>query len=49
MESIIQRVLKDEWDSIQTDVEKLAAQKVKSRIEDKKLDVLANLNNVAIS
>ena len=48
MESIIKRVLKDEWTSIQSDVEKLAADKVKARIEDKKVDVLANLNGVPV-
>jgi len=48
MESIIKRVLKDEWPSVQADVEKLAADKVKARIEDKKTDVLANLNGVDV-
>ena len=48
MESIIKRVLKDEWPSVQADVEKLAADKVKARIEDKKADVLANLNGVDV-
>jgi len=46
MDSIIKRVLKDEWPSVQEDIEKLAAEKVKARIEDKKLDVLAQLNGV---
>ena len=46
MDSIIKRVLKDEWSSIQNDIEKMAADKVKARIEDKKLDVLATLNGV---
>jgi len=48
MDSIIKRVLKDEWPSIQNDIEKMAADKVKARIEDKKLDVLANLNGVDV-
>lgn len=48
MESIIKRVLKDEWASVQEDIEKMAAEKVKARIEDKKLDVLAQLNGTTI-
>ena len=48
MESIIKRVLKDVWPSVQADVEKLAADKVKARIEDKKTDVLANINGVDV-
>ena len=48
MESIIKRVLKDEWPSVQADVEKLAADKVKAKIEDKKSEVLANLNGVDV-
>jgi hypothetical protein len=48
MDSIITRVLKDEWTSIQDDIEKLAAEKVKAKIDDKKLDVLANLNGIDI-
>ena len=48
MESIIKRVLKDEWQSIQQDVEKLAANKVKLRIEDKKKEVLKNINEAGI-
>lgn len=48
MDSIIKRVLKDEWPSIQSDIEKMAADKVKARIDDKKLDVLANLNGIDI-
>lgn len=48
MESIIKRVLKDEWPSVQADVEKLAADKVKQKIEDKKADVLANINGVDV-
>ena len=47
MESIISRVLADKWDSIQNDIEKMAADKVKSRINDKKNDVLAQLNGIA--
>jgi hypothetical protein len=46
MESIITRVLKDQWQSIQEDIEKLAASKVRDRIADKKLNVLAQLNGV---
>ena len=48
MDSIIKRVLKDEWPSIQDDVEKMAAEKVKARIEDKKTEVLANINGVTV-
>lgn len=48
MENLIKRVLEDQWDSIQTDIEKLAAQKVKEKIEEKKLDILAKLNDVDV-
>ena len=48
MDSIIKRVLKDEWTTILNDIEKLAAQKVKARISDKKLDVLAQLNGTDV-
>ena len=48
MDSIIARVLKDDWTSIQDDIEKLAAEKVKARIEDKKMDVLAQLNGTTV-
>ena len=48
MDSIIKRVLKDERASVQDDIEKLAAEKVKARIEDKKLEVLANINGVTV-
>jgi len=48
MDSIIKRVLKDEWPSIQADIEKMAADKVKAKIDDKKLDVLANLNGIDV-
>ena len=49
MESIITRVLKDQWDSIQTDVEKLAASKVKDRISQKKQEILSKLNSNTVS
>jgi hypothetical protein len=49
MESIIKRVLKDQWDSIQSDVEKMAADKVKAKIEDQKNFVLANLNGTSVN
>ena len=46
MDSIIARVLKDDWASIQSDVEKLAAEKVKASIDAKKIEVLAKINGV---
>ena len=48
MDSIIKRVLKDEWPSIQKDVEQMAANKVKDRIEIAKHAVLANLNGIEV-
>ena len=44
MESIISRVLADKWDSVTADIEKMAASKVKDRIETAKQNVLAQLN-----
>ena len=48
MDSIIKRVLKDEWQSVQEDIEKIAAEKVIEKINDKKVEVLANLNGVDV-
>jgi hypothetical protein len=44
MKSIVKRVINNEWSSIQTDVEKLSAKKIKKRIDEKKIEVLARLN-----
>ena len=48
MDSIIKRVLKDEWQSVQEDIEKIAASKVMDKINDKKIEVLADLNGVDV-
>lgn len=48
MKSVIKRVLDGDWASLQTDIEKMAADKVKSKVDEKKFDVLAKLNGVNI-
>ena len=45
--SIIQKVLDGDWANLRTDLDKLAADKVMARVEDKKIDVLANINGVS--
>lgn len=47
MKSIVKRVLSGDWASLQTDVEQMAADRVNARVEDKKVNVLAKLNNVS--
>jgi len=46
MKSVIKSVLDGDWKSLQDRYEKVAADKVMERINDKKIDVLATLNNV---
>jgi len=48
MKSIIKRVLDGDWASLQQDIEKMAADKVKSKVDEKKFDVLAKLNGVNV-
>lgn len=48
MNSVIKRVLKGEWASLQDDIEKMAANKVRDRVEDKKIEILAGLNDVSV-
>jgi len=47
MKSIVKRVLSGDWASLQSDIEKMAADKVKTRVQEKKIDVLAKLNNIS--
>jgi len=46
MKSVIKRVLDGDWASLQQDIEKMAADKVKAKVDEKKFDVLARLNCV---
>lgn len=46
MDSVIKRVLQDNWQSVQADIEKMAAAKVMEKIDAKKVEVLAKLNGV---
>ena len=46
MESIIKRVLNNNWASLKTDIEKMASDRIQSRVNDKKIEVLAKLNDV---
>ena len=48
MDSIVKRVLGDEWSSIQSDIEKMAADKVKNLLDIKKVEVLAKMNDIGI-
>lgn len=48
MKSIIKRVLDGDWASLQTDIEKMAADKVKAKVDDRKFDVLAKLNGISV-
>jgi len=48
MKSVIKRVLDGDWASLQQDIEKMAADKVKSKVDEKKFDVLAKLNGINI-
>ena len=48
MKSVIKRVLDGQWASLQSDIEKMAADKVKVKVDEKKFDVLAKLNGVNI-
>ena len=48
MKSIIKRVLGGDWTSLQQDIEKMAADKVKSKVDEKKFDVLAKLNGINV-
>jgi hypothetical protein len=47
MQSIIKRVLDGNWSSIQADIEKMTSDKVLSRIQDKKIEILAKMNNIS--
>ena len=48
MKSVIKRVLDGDWASLQQDIEKMAADKVKSKVDEKKFDVLAKLNGINV-
>jgi len=48
MKSVIKRVLAGDWASLQTDVEKMAADKVKAKVDEKKFEVLAKLNKIDV-
>ena len=48
MKSIIKRVLDGDWTSLQQDIEKMAADKVKFKVDEKKFDVLSKLNGTNI-
>lgn len=48
MKSVIKRVLDGDWASLQVDIEKMAATKVKSKVDEKKFDVLAKMNGVNV-
>ena len=48
MNNVIKRVLNSDWATLQQDIEKLAADKVQERINDKKIEVLARMNDISI-
>jgi len=45
--SIIKDVLDGKWKDLQQNIEKQVADKLWTRIQDKKVDVLANINGVS--
>lgn len=45
--SIIKQVLDGDWLALQSDFEKKIADKIHDRIQDKKVEVLAKINNVS--
>jgi hypothetical protein len=49
MKSVIKRVLDADWTSLQSDIERMAADKVKFKVDEKKFDVLAKLNGIDIN
>ena len=49
MKSVIKRVMDGDWTSLQNDLEKMAADKVKAKVDEKKFEVLAKLNNVNVA
>lgn len=49
MKSIIKRVFDGDWSSLQSDIEKMAADKVKEKVENRKFDVLAKLNGIDVA
>lgn len=48
MKSVIKRVIDGDWTSLQQDIEKMAANKVKAKVDEKKFDVLARLNGISV-
>ncbi len=48
MKSVIKRVLDGDWASLQADIEKMAATKVKTKVDEKKMDVLAKMNGINV-
>ena len=47
--SIIQKILDADWTNLKSDIDKKAADKVMKRVEDKKIDVLANINGISVA
>jgi len=46
MKSVIKTVLDGDWADLKQHIENKAATIIKSKIDDKKVDVLANLNGI---
>lgn len=46
--SIIKQVLDNDWVSLQKDFEQKLSDKIWSRIQDKKVEVLAKINNISV-
>jgi hypothetical protein len=49
MKSVIKRVLDGDWTSLQADIEKMSADKVKAKVDEKKFEVLAKLNGIDVA
>ena len=48
MKSVIKRVLDGDWASLQQDIDKMAAEKVHDRVDNKKVEILANINGISV-
>lgn len=46
MKSIVKRVLNNDWSSIQEDLDKMASDKVKKLVANRKIEILADLNGI---
>ena len=46
MESLVTRIMNDDWASLGADIEKIVSDKIKAKVDNEKVNVLAKLNNM---